>query len=1161
MTVKIKHQVNQSTPAWQTLSGSALSLALSEWQQHHDGMTCVITPNLRGVQRIQDELTFFQSNHTVNATPILSFPDWETLPYDRFSPHQDIISERLATLSKLNTLKKGILVTALPTVMHRLPSYDFIAAHSFNLTVGETINIETFRERLTKAGYSCVTKVMEHGEYAIRGSIIDIYPMGNPNPFRLDLFDNDIESIRLFDVDTQRSSEKVEKIKLLPAREFPLDEKGMTQFRQSWRNHFEGNPTRCPLYNDVSEGMAPAGIEYYLPLFFNTPTGTLPTLLDYLPKNTVFFLVDEQETLIDAGDKFFHEVNERYTQRRHDITTPLLSPDELFVPWETLKRSLHTFDSEIISVPYLPPAMAIDVTIQRQIKSPLAKLQYSIENEEKCPEKQRILICAQTAGRRELLHEQLSHIGIRPKLYTHWIEFIKDNSRVGLIQGPLETGFSVSAKSTHPAFTVITETQIWGETFVQQRKSPRRNLDVENIIRDLGELQIGAAVVHIEYGVGRYLGLQNLEHDNQINEFLTLSYAGGDKIYVPVTSLNKISRYTGLDPEHAPLHKLGNDLWQREKKKAQEKIHDAAIELLEIYAKREARVGYAYAAPDNDYQTFAAAFPFEETPDQKTAIEQVIQDMQSSRPMDRLICGDVGFGKTEVAMRACFLAVQSHKQVCILVPTTLLAGQHYENFCDRFADFGVTIELLSRFCSPALVNKTIEGLQTGRVDIVIGTHKLFSKSIVFQNLGLLIIDEEHRFGVKQKESIKKLRHEVDILSLTATPIPRTLNMSLSGLRDISVIATPPLRRLAIKTFALEKNDAQVREAVLREIMRGGQVFYLHNQVSSIENTARELRQLLPEASIEVAHGQMPERQLEKVMSDFYHRRFQVLVCSTIIETGIDIPTANTMIIERADRFGLAQLHQLRGRVGRSHHQAYAYLLTPHQDAMTPDAKKRLDAILSIEDLGAGFTLATHDLEIRGAGELLGEDQSGNMHTIGFSLYMELLNEAVETLKSGKVPELDKSAQQDPEINLHISLIIPENYLPDTHMRLIFYKRIAHAENTNQLEELQVEMIDRFGLLPNSVKNFFHAMELKFTAQKLGIKKITTHVDYAKIEFGEHPNIKPETIIVLIQTQPKTYRLEGPSKLRYQWPVAESKDVNTPVDVIQALFQLLQRLEK
>jgi transcription-repair coupling factor (superfamily II helicase) len=1120
-----------------TLSTTGLSLALSKISQEHDGLICIVTPTLLSAQRLQDEINFFQLQKNI---PLMFLPDWETLPYDRFSPHQDIISERLATLSKLKALKKGILIAALPTLLHKLPPYHFIAAHSLNLSVKQQLDIETFRQHLQQAGYIFVTKVMEHGECAIRGSIIDIYPMGSRKPFRIDLFDNEIDTIRLFDVDSQRSSDQVKKIALLPAREFPLDEKGIAHFRSAFRHRFEGNPANRPVYNSVSEGMAPAGIEYYLPLFFEQTA----TLFDYLSTSTQFFLVNEKESLQQAGENFQKEVYDRYEQHKHDITHPLLSPDELFLTLDTFHTHLKAFTHK--EIPYNPPSFPVDITAQKNIQHSFDKLKNYLATTPS-----RVLICSQTAGRRELLSEQLTAAKISFKAFAHWPDFINSSTKIGLIFGPLETGFVLDD------LAVITEAELWGETLIRQRKTAHRSLDIDTIVRDLSELHIGSAVVHIEHGVGRYLGLQNIEHDNQINEFLVLEYAGNDKIYVPVTSLEKISRYTGLDPDTAPLHRLGSGQWQKEKKKAQEKIHDTAVELLEIYAKREARQGFSCAEPDSEYQTFAAAFPFEETPDQTRAIQQVIKDMESKRPMDRLICGDVGFGKTEVAMRACFLAVQNRKQVCVLVPTTLLAGQHYENFTDRFAEFGVNIELLSRFRTGEAAKKVKQGLTTGLVDIVIGTHTLLSKNIQFKNLGLLVIDEEHRFGVKQKEHIKSLRHEVDILSLTATPIPRTLNMSLSGLRDISVIATPPLKRLAIKTFVQEKNPSLIREAILREIMRGGQVFYLFNKVASIENTAAELRTLLaaasiPETAIQVAHGQMSERHLEKVMSDFYHRRFQILVCSTIIETGIDIPTANTIIIEHADRFGLAQLHQLRGRVGRSHHQAYAYLLTPPQEAMTSDAVKRLDAILSIDDLGAGFSLATHDLEIRGAGELLGEDQSGNMHAIGFSLYMELLNTAVEALKSGQIPDLDKNPRSGPEISFHLSLIIPESYIADVHTRLVLYKRIAHTETVKQLDNLQVEMIDRFGLLPVTVKNLFRITELKFAAQVLGIKKISTNANSAKIEFEECPNVKPETLIKLIQVQPKTYQLAGPSQLKYNFPVEN--------DVIDELFKLLKVLE-
>jgi len=1128
------------------LSGSARSLALGQWAKNR--FVCAVVPDSLSAQRLQDELQFFQREMS-DAPPVLLFPDWETLPYDCFSPHQDIISERLSTLSKLKAMKTGFVIVSMPTLLHWLPPYEFIAAHSFDLSLKEKLDVEMFRKRLEQAGYLFVNKVMEHGECAIRGSIIDIYPMGSREPFRIDLLDDEIDSIRLFEVDSQRSTQKIDRIQLLPAREFPLDEKNIAQFRQAWRNRFAGNPSQCPVYNAVSDGMTPAGIEYYLPLFFENSA----SLLDYLPPKASTLLMDTEETLQSAQDKFLNETKLRYEQRRHDITRPLLAPESLLLTPETLKEKLNAF--EVIALPFSdegnPEDRACPVLDTGMPASERnAKRFESIASYLK--QQQHILFCTQTIGRRELLNEQLRASGIHAKYYPSWKAFIEswnEDHHIGITQGLLDSGFILHT----PPLSVVTEHELWGETAVQQRKTGRRTLDTETIVRDLSELHIGSPVVHIEHGIGRYLGLKNIEYDGQTNEFLTLEYAGGDKIYVPVTSLEKISRYTGADTEHVPLHRLGSDKWQKEKKKAEEKICDAAVELLEIYAQREARERQSYAAPDKEYQQFASAFPFEETPDQTQAIECIIRDLQSPRPMDRLICGDVGFGKTEVAMRACFLAVQNHKQVCVLAPTTLLAAQHYENFCDRFAEFGANIELLSRFRTTKEAQKVLDGLKNGQIDIVIGTHKLFQKTVQFARLGLLVIDEEHRFGVKQKEFIKSLRHEVDILSLTATPIPRTLNMSLSGLRDISVIATPPLKRLAIKTFCLEKDLNTIREAILREIMRGGQVFYLHNQVKSMENSLHELKKLIPEASIQIAHGQMPERQLEKIMSDFYHHRFQVLLCSTIIETGIDIPTANTIIIERADTFGLAQLHQLRGRVGRSHHQAYAYLLTPPQNTITADVVKRLDAIMSIEDLGAGFTLATHDLEIRGAGELLGEEQSGNMNAIGFSLYMELLERAVKDLKSGKTPELSKDPDSKPEIDLKISTIIPENYMADVHTRLIFYKRIAHAATEAELDDLQVEMIDRFGLLPEPVKNLFRITALKQTAQKLGIKKITASKEWGKIDFEAHPNVDPGIIIQMIQVQPKTYRLEGPSRLKFAFPEAD--------DRILITSQVLAKLHK
>lgn len=1109
---------------WGQLYGCSLPLALAEFSQAYTGIKLIIAPDNLSATQLLAELQFFL-NDEKNPPEILMFPDWETLPYDQFSPHQDIISERLATLTRLQTASDAIIITSINTLMHRLCPPQFLNQYAFVLKEGQKIDLLHFRQQLQQAGYHCVNKVLEHGEYAIRGAIIDVFPMGSTLPFRIELFDDAVDSLRQFDTETQRTVAKITDIQILPAREFPLNDQSITQFRRSFREQFTGNPGHCPIYEAVSDGQFPSGIEYYLPLFFQDTV----TFFDYLPKDAHILFIED---IPEKAEQFWQEVQERYEQRRYDISRPILAPNRCFLtPTDVLTlanhfqklRCLHqpvekkgaVFNFNINKAPVLP--------IQRQHENPLNKLLDYLTHPGK-----RFLMVVESAGRREVLLDLLKQSNIRIKTQPSWQAFLHDTEVVNITTGPLIYGCEL----VEQALSIIVEAQLFGEQAVPQRRGSQKSVDPDLMIRDLAELRIDAPVVHLQFGVGRYKGLKTLESNGTLNEFLVLAYAGDDKIYVPVTSLHYISRYTGMDSDHAPLHKLGSDLWQREKKKAADKIYDVAVELLEIYAKREAKPGYVYTFHAQDYQRFASGFPFTETVDQLAAIEEIIKDMQSPRPMDRLICGDVGFGKTEVAMRAAFLAVQNGKQVCILVPTTLLAGQHFESFRDRFADFPVNIELLSRFRSGKDAEKVIESLSNGQVDIVIGTHKLFSKTIQFKNLGLLIIDEEHRFGVKQKEHIKSLRLHVDILSMTATPIPRTLNMAMAGIRDISLIATPPAKRLAIKTFWQETSDAMLREALLREILRGGQVYFLHNNVQTIDRTCQTLQSLVPEAKIRSAHGQMRERELEKIMSDFYHHRFNVLVCTTIIETGIDIPTANTIIIDRADKFGLAQLHQLRGRVGRSHHQAYAYLLTPNAKLLTTDAVKRLEAIVSLEDLGAGFTLATHDLEIRGAGELLGEDQSGNMQAIGFNLFMEMLDKAVSDLKAGKTPELAIPMQQGPEIDLRLSAIIPEDYIVDIHTRLIMYKRIANSKNKDDLRELQIELIDRFGLLPQPVKQLFLVTELKLLAARMGINKIQAAQQQGKIEFGDQPRINPTTLISLIQLHAKRYQLEGPTRLRF-----------------------------
>lgn len=1139
------YQPTKNKQIWGQLYGSSLALALAEYCQETPGLKLLITQDNLSASQLQDELQFFL-NPQKRRQELLFFPDWETLPYDQFSPHQDIISERLYALSRMQQVTDGIIITSASTLMHRLCPPEFLNQYALMLKEGQKLEINAFRNQLQQSGYHCVNKVLEHGEFALRGSIIDVYPMGSGLPFRIELFDDEIESLREFDTETQRTIEKISEINVLPAREFPLNEQSQTLFRRSFRELFPGNPSQCPIYEAITNGQFPSGIEYYLPLFFDKTV----TFFDYLPEKSTVCLIEDIQ---NNAEQFWQELNERYEQRRYDISRPILEPKACFInPTELLT---YANSHEQLRLFYKPSekkgaVVNFDITqspqlpIDRKNQEPLFQLSNYCSNPSN-----RYLIIVESAGRREVLLDLLKPSGVFPKIYNSWFDFVQDDVPIGITSGPLIYGCELNTQN----IILIVESQLFGEQSTPQRRSAQKTVDPDLIIRDMAELRLGAPVVHLQFGVGRYQGLQYITTNDTSSEFLVLAYAGDDKIYVPVTSLHLISRYTGVDSEHAPLHKLGTDQWQKEKKKAAEKIHDVAIELLDLYAKREAQPGHQYEFNQGEYIKFASAFPFTETVDQLQAIDQIIKDMQSSRPMDRLICGDVGFGKTEVAMRAAFVAVQNGKQVCVLVPTTLLAGQHFESFRDRFADFPINIELLSRFRSNKESEAVLNSLTTGKVDIVIGTHKLFQSNINFKNLGLLIIDEEHRFGVKQKEHLKSLRTHVDILSMTATPIPRTLNMAMAGIRDISLIATPPAKRLAIKTFWQEKKDLVIREAMLREILRGGQVFFLHNNVQTIDRVCQDLQTLVPEAKIRSAHGQMRERELERVMSDFYHHRFNVLVCTTIIETGIDIPTANTIIIDRADKFGLAQLHQLRGRVGRSHHQAYAYLLTPDEKLLTSDAVKRLEAIVSLEDLGAGFTLATHDLEIRGAGELLGEDQSGNMHAIGFNLFMEMLDRAVHDLKAGKIPELSAPMHQGPEIDLRISAIIPEDYIADIHNRLIMYKRISNAKSNQQLHDLQIELIDRFGLLPPPVKHLLLITELKLKAAELGIQKISASGQQGKLDFSDKPSIDAGALISLIQVHAKRYQMEGPQRLRF------TLDNTTPEERIFEISSLLSKL--
>ncbi|MCP3850997.1 MAG: transcription-repair coupling factor [Gammaproteobacteria bacterium] len=1111
---------------WGKLYGSALTLAISNLAQQSGQFITLITSDMPSAQKLKHELSFFLDESELN---ILTLPDWETLAYDQFSPHQDIISERLSTLYHLPHLKSGVLIVPLSTLMHRLMPLDYINNNTLLLDTGMKLDIAQFRRDLEKRGYRCVANVYEHGEFAVRGSIIDLYPMGSKLPYRIDLFDDEIDTIKIFDIETQRSVKPIDSINMMPAREFPLDKESIELFREQYRDQLGGELTDSVIYNEVGQGISPAGIEYFLPLFFEQTT----TLFDFLPEKNVIINFTDLETVTD---QFIEDTQQRYEQYRHNVTRPILEPKALFLRTDELfaqlkrypriicqsfefqdKAGVYNFNSE------KPPSLTISTQTATQIESALDKLQLYIQQAKE--RNQRILFCAETAGRRETLLDIFKPYKIYPKNFSSWNEFQHSDKAMGICTAPLDEGLQLDS------IVLISESQLYGLQVMQRRRRKNKSRDNDAIINTLAELQVGAPVVHEDNGVGRYLGLETITFGDETTEFLSLEYAGGDKLFVPVASLHLISRYTGSNPDTAPLHKLGSGQWEKAKRKAREKIHDVAAELLEIYAQREAQQGFVYRYEQQQYHAFSSEFPFEETPDQQKAIEQVIEDMSGPKPMDRLVCGDVGFGKTEVAMRAAFLAVSGGKQVAILVPTTLLSQQHAENFQSRFAEWPVKVAGLSRFQTKKEQDIILKGVSDGTIDIVIGTHKLLQGTVKYKRLGMVIIDEEHRFGVRQKDRFKKLRSKVDILTLTATPIPRTLNMSLSGIRDFSIIATPPARRLSIKTFVQQWSNDTIKEACQREIMRGGQIFVLHNNVQTIGKKARDLAELIPDAKIDIAHGQMREKELEQIMGDFYHQRFNVLVCTTIIETGIDIPTANTIIIERADRFGLAQLYQLRGRVGRSHHKAYAYLTVPEKKLMTSDAIKRLEAIEAIEDLGAGFTLATHDLEIRGSGELLGEGQSGQIHEIGFTLYTELLERAVKSLKEGKDPEQETAAHHGTEIDMHIPALIPDDYLPDIHTRLVMYKRIANAKDDVALKDIQVEMIDRFGLLTDQIKNLFSVTSLKLKATPLDILSLDYSDNGGKIIFSDQPNIDPMKIISLIQTKSVLYKLDGNSKLK------------------------------
>ncbi|MCX7515290.1 transcription-repair coupling factor [Frateuria sp. STR12] len=1158
---QISHPPLPTTPRqrrfWTPPHGSSRALLIAEAARDHAGLLVAVTRDTQRASALEDELRIFAGD-----LPVLHFPDWETLPYDIFSPHPEIVSQRIATLYRLPSVKRGVLVVPVATLMQRIAPRSHITGSGLMLAKGQKLDMAAEQRRLEAAGYRHVPQVAEPGDYAVRGALIDIFPMGTAEPYRIELFDDEVDSIRSFDPETQRSQQPVEKVELLPAREFPLTEGAARDFRNHLRERFPIDIRRCPLYQDMKEGVTPGGIEYYLPLFFKQTA----TLFDYLGDGALFVL---GEGAGEASDQFWTNTAERYDQRAHDIERPVLPPAELYLSPEQLREQLnkrlrvevvpsgheHSIDSGTLPAPEVP--------LNRKGEEPGTSLRHFLESY-----RGRVLVAADSAGRREALAETLAAAGLKPQNVGGWSAFLgkpasasslpaqaggplvppaKDNSlsvspppspdvaegeaampRFAITVASLEQGFALK----QPTITVLTERELYGERVRTDRKRRRGAArDPDAIIRDLTELSVGAPIVHVDHGVGRYQGLVSMELGGMEGEFLVIEYAKGDKLYVPVAQLGLVSRYSGTAPELAPLHSLGGDAWERARKKAAEKVRDVAAELLAIYAQREARGGESIDIDRGMVEAFGATFPFEETPDQEQAIDAVIKDLAAPRAMDRVICGDVGFGKTEVALRAAFAAATAGKQVAVLVPTTLLAQQHYRNFADRFADWPVKVDVLSRFKSTKEVNDALKRLADGQIDVIVGTHKLLQPDIKFRNLGLVVVDEEQRFGVRQKEKLKKLRAEVDLLTMTATPIPRTLNMAMAGLRDLSLITTPPAHRMAVRTFISAWDPATIREAFQRELSRGGQVYFLHNEVQTIERTARELEELIPEARIGVAHGQMPERELERVMADFHRQRFNVLVCTTIIETGIDIPTANTIIIDRADRFGLAQLHQLRGRVGRSHHRAYAYLIVPDRKAITADAEKRLEALASLEELGAGFTLATHDLEIRGAGELLGEEQSGQIQEIGFGLYTELLDRAVRALKSGKVPDFDLSSEHETEVELHLPALIPDDYLPDVHTRLTLYKRIASARNEDQLRDLQVEMIDRFGLLPEPTRTLFALSSLKLMATPLGIRKLDIGASNGRITFRDKPDIEPMAIIRLIQSQPRVYKLDGQDKLK------------------------------
>lgn len=1111
-----------------SLLGSSAALLFKEIAVQHSSLLVVVARNNQHVAQLESELEFYGIKPTI-------FPDWEILPYDRLSPHQDIVSERLAILS--NMPQKGILLISASTLAQRVAPYSWVLGEHFDIRVGQKFDLEQQKLCLVQAGYHLVDTVYDHGEFAVRGSIMDIFASGQDAPIRIDLFDDEIDTLKFFDPETQRTTTTLKSFTVLPAKEFPLKE-ARSIFRDRYSELFPtANPKKNPIYQDVLDGIASPGIEFYLPLFFDkTYMQSQSALTTYFPKNCIVITNNDIDTDLTS---FWKEVFRRYEDRRHNADQPILPPDELFIAPNNLLSALNQFPRMLVSAEAVEEkAGALNLKVEQPPKLPVdpkKEKPFAVVKKYIDEANHPVLLVAESAGRRESLRDGLrASLGDIPSVDS-FEQFQKSQFAIAITNAPLDRGLLLTDE-----LSVISENQLYEHRVVQRRRKRQQEVSEEFLIRSLTELSIGAPVVHIDHGVGRYAGLITLAIEGQDYEFLQLDYAEEAKVYVPVTNLHLISRYSGGDPDLAPLHKIGTDAWSKAKRKALEQIHDVAAELLHIQARRQSKPGFGFEVDQSLYMQFASGFAYEETLDQANAIDATLYDMQQAKPMDRLVCGDVGFGKTEVAMRAAFVAVQNGKQVAVLVPTTLLAQQHYESFKDRFADWPVRIEVLSRFGSNKTHTKNIEDLAEGKVDIVVGTHKLLQENVQFKDLGLMVVDEEHRFGVRDKERIKALRADVDMLTLTATPIPRTLNMAFSGMRDLSIIATPPARRLAVKTFVQEHTEASIKEAILRELLRGGQVYFLHNEVDTIERAAENIRVLVPEARVAVAHGQMRERELEQVMQQFYHKEYNVLICSTIIETGIDVPNANTILIERADKLGLAQLHQLRGRVGRSHHQAYAYLLVPSIKHLKGDAEKRLDAIQRASTLGAGFMLATEDLEIRGAGELLGEQQSGSMQAIGYSLYMEMLEKATKAIQQGKTPNFDAPLSLTAEINLHIPALIPDEYLGDVHQRLLFYKRISNTDTQEKLDNIRMELIDRFGVPPQSVKHLFSVHQIRLKAEQLGITKIDINTQGGNIEFSPDTPVQAISIIQLMQKHPTYYRMEGGQRLKVMVQLEEQE---------------------